>query len=423
MSHHSVPFNWEWQQNPHNYSEVDPETGNPVLKNRVQRRSLRIEYLTHDVAKIPEKSPEIPSNDPDLQSLIALMMEAFEERPIWTRRAMMNRVSHSPHLNLARSAYQYVSYQFKNGPWREALVKHGVDPRTDPKYRIYQTIFFKIDNEVETGGMWKDKRPAHSQRHDRIDSTSHLFDGKKISLDGRVWQVCDITDPLLSRLTHDAPYPKVFNSKVDGWYQNGRFAKIKAIMKTKVIAIRLGKSVTDGDFATALSLPDFVSNRSSRTIYVPVPDLRLTAAELEALTKAGLVNAFSQDQILRRSKKKKLNTSAADVAGGKVPISRSRQKYIQGLWDMSEEAETPPDTPDSRAVEAASQISGMGMFDQAGTPGSGSSVYGRAEEGLFDDDLDEDEDEDDDDEPERESGSEEEEDEDDGDGTRGSHEL
>ena len=410
LSHYSVPFNWEWQQNPNNYSDVDPETGNPVLKNRAQRRSLKIGYLSHDVAKIPDKVPEFPSDDPDLQSLVALMKEALEERPIWTRRAMLNRLSHSPHLNLARSAYQYVSYQFRNGPWREALVKYGVDPRTDPKYRIYQTIFFRISDEVETGGLWRDQRPG-AQRHNKIDLTSHLFDGKNVSLDGRVWQVCDITDPLLYRLTRDAPYPKTFNSKIDSWFQNGRLAKIKAIMKTKLIAILLGKSVTEEDFATALSLPDFVPRRSSRSIYVPVPDLRLTAAELEALTKAGLVNAVSQNRIAKRDKKRKLKASTDAAVGGKRPISKGSQKYIQSLWDMSEEVETP-ETPDSRALEAVSQMSGMGMFDQ-GTPGS--SSYDRGEGGLFDDDLDdEDEDEDENDEHERELGSEEEEDEDDG---------
>ncbi|TVY44231.1 Transcription factor tau subunit [Lachnellula occidentalis] len=410
LSHHSVPFNWEWQQNPNNYTDVDPETGNPVLKSRAPHRYLRVDYLSHDVAKIPDKGPEVPSGDPNLQSLVAILKEALEERPIWTRRALVNRLGQSPHLSLLKSAYQYVSYQFKNGPWREALVKYGVDPRSDPKYRIYQTIFFRISDDVEPGVLWKDQRREQMLRYVRTDPTSHLFDGKHVSLEGRVWQICDITDPLLYRLARDAPYPREFSSKIDGWFQNGRFAKIKAIMKTKLIAIRLGKPLTDQDFAIALSLPDAVAKSSSRRVYVPVPDLRLTAAEFEALTKAGLVKPLSQKQILKKAKKD------SDGSGGAKPlVSKSNQRYVQSLWDMSEQA--APETPDSRALEAVTQMNGMGMLDQ-GPPGLNSDVYGRVARGVLDDDLadedeDEDEDEDDeDDEPERESGSEEEEDED-----------
>jgi len=411
MSHHSLPFNWEWQQNPNNYTDVDPETGNPVLKSRAPQRHLRVDYLSHDVAKIPDKGPEVPSDDPNLQSLVAILKEALEERPIWTRRALLNRLGHSPHLSLIKSAYQYVSYQFKNGPWREALVKYGVDPRSDPKYRIYQTIFFRISDDAEPNKLWKDQRREQMLRYNRTDPTSHLFDGKHVSLEGRVWQICDITDPLLHRLARNALYPKEFSSKIDGWFQNGRFAKIKAIMKTKLIAIRLGKSVTDQDFAVALSLPDTVAKSSSRRVYVPVPDLRLTAAELEALTKSGLVKPLSQKQILKKAKKD------FDASGGVKPlVSKSNQRYVKSLWDQSEQ--TGPGTPDSRALEAVSQMNGLGMLDQ-GTPSSSSDPHGRAARGLLNDDLanededeDEDEEDDDDDEPERESGSEDEEDED-----------
>jgi hypothetical protein len=72
---------------------------------------------------------------------------------------------------------------------------------------------------------------------------------------------------------------------------------------------------------------------------------------------------------------------------------------------------------DSRAQEAADQLSNMGMFDQAGTPGSGSgtprSVEEHGSDGSMDDEDSEDQDDDEDD-LEQES---EEEDESDGDRT------
>lgn len=334
---------------------------------------------------------------------------------------MVNRISHSPHLQHVRHAFQFVSYQFKNGAWREAAIKLGFDPRKDPKCRIYQTVFFKTsgDEERHTGTRnetWQEKRSRDGRmdlsRRERTEKelTSHIFDGKSVMAEGKVWQVCDVTDPLLLRLIQESPYPSTCDSKVDGWFPNGSWAKIKALMRTKLIAARIGKEVSDQDFEISLSQPDFVAGKTSRGITVPVPDLPLTDAEMASIKKAGLATSDFQ---LKKAKKiaRHLGLGRAATRGQDGKALRMYNGRVVGSVPVE------PETPDSRAHEAADQMSRMGMFDQVGTPGSGSGILRSVEEpgseGSMENEDSEDQDDDEDD-LEQES---EEEDESDGDRT------
>src|SRR6187402_1845552 len=217
MTGHTLPFNWGWHQNPNIVEDRHAATGERILVNRSKPTKVSLKYLSHDVESIPNgPSAEVP-DDPPLRQLVASLKEALEVRPVWTRRSLINHVSDSPVLYLVRVALQYVSYQFKGGPFRDAIIKFGVDPRTDKKYRQYQTFFFKLyEEEEKVANMpWREVRtsfniskrsgkPAHGQ--------THIFNGKSLTLDGKVWQVCDITDPLLAKLIREAPYPDQFDS-------------------------------------------------------------------------------------------------------------------------------------------------------------------------------------------------------------------
>lgn len=107
--------------------------------------------------------------------------------------------------SLFKEATQYVGFSFKSGPWRDALVKYGVDPRKDPKYRVYQTLSFQLMSKdkmlaaakkmpdgkntwIRSERYRKDQQPTHP---------SHVFDGKGITTNGKTWQMCDIQEPLI----------------------------------------------------------------------------------------------------------------------------------------------------------------------------------------------------------------------------------
>ena len=157
------------------------------------------------------------SLDPHSYQMLQKLRTAFDERPIMTRRVVYNMFPNEVEAQI-KELFRYIVYVFPAGPWRDALVRFGVDPRTDPKYRIYQTMTFKIPTvrqpvgrgnvaaqrsdevgETQGQGEWMDNRVRWKRgvKNQERDTQSHFFDGKKVVCDGRTWQVCDITDPFI----------------------------------------------------------------------------------------------------------------------------------------------------------------------------------------------------------------------------------
>ncbi len=147
----------------------------------------------------PSELPDLGSLHPLTQQTVRRLRELLEERPLWTRRALSNQMSVGGAV--LKYAWQYSGYMFRSGPWRDSLVKFGVDPRSDPKYRIYQTLTFQLPSNGKDA-QWRGERTRYRKykRGKLRNRNSHIFDGKNVSLDGKVWQVCDIMDPLLKGL-------------------------------------------------------------------------------------------------------------------------------------------------------------------------------------------------------------------------------
>ncbi|KAL8906883.1 MAG: hypothetical protein Q9207_001738 [Kuettlingeria erythrocarpa] len=180
------------------------------------------------------------------------MRGIFARRPVCTRRSVQNQIP--PEIwkavgtNAAKHLWQYVGFLWNSGPWRDAICAFGVDPRKDKEMRRYQTAVFQVEPEPV------DSRPKPGlMTRTRIDRNlaakgeniqGHLFDGRTVRLDGKVWQMCDITDPLLRSMLDAAPVRNECDTASDGWYTNGTWAKVKAIMKAKMLAI-LGGNADD----------------------------------------------------------------------------------------------------------------------------------------------------------------------------------
>jgi general transcription factor 3C polypeptide 5 (transcription factor C subunit 1) len=144
------------------------------------------------IAEIPEKPSDVPPYE-RLDSLhkecVDALRELFEKRPIWTRRALYNNFPKRLQT-MVRFTMAHVAYMWRAGPWRDTCVAYGIDPRTDPKYRKYQSVFFQI----ETHKSRMSYQTGHTQ------DKSHIFDGQHLIRDGRCFQLCDVTDPLLQQL-------------------------------------------------------------------------------------------------------------------------------------------------------------------------------------------------------------------------------
>ncbi|KAK0123770.1 tau 95 subunit of transcription factor TFIIIC [Cadophora gregata] len=337
MSSHALPFNWGWHQAVHLTQEQD-EKGNRILINHSKPEKGGVIYLSHDVEEIPTEPDREEPTDESIQELIATLKEAMKERPIWTRRSLLNRVGNVPGIYQFKQAIPFVGYQFKGGPWRDALIEFGVDPRTDPRYRQYQTFFFQFNDESEKleGEPWRDNRQNFnlSKEHGitHTNDNTHVFDGKKLTLDGKIWQVCDITVPLLVNLMEDAPYREKCEILTDGWYCNGTIAKFKGIMKTKLVAVKARREVADSEFEPALAIPDIVPDKLSKLIPVPLPDLGLSQNALDDMTKDGVLSKSEATTIQRWFRNKK--------------SYKARQERIRGV--AGNDPDRPAATPKSQ---------------------------------------------------------------------------
>lgn len=271
MTDHPFPFNWGYHQNS-NIKVTINTAGQRVLVNQSDPAKLQTLYVSHKIDQVPAAPPlPDPINEPRLQEMIDETRIALQERPIWTRRALLNRLARPDAMYSLKKTIQYVGYQFRGGPWRDSVIKFGIDPRKDPKYSVYQTLFFKIFDETERqpGQRWTANRSEYV-RAAGTSPVSHVFDGQSVYLDGKVWQICDITDPLcLKVLEHGVIMPECDVAE-NGWYANGTYAKLKAVMRTKISALMLGREMADSEFDDVLAFPDVLPGKKS--VFVPVPN-------------------------------------------------------------------------------------------------------------------------------------------------------
>ncbi|KAK4657311.1 tau 95 subunit of transcription factor TFIIIC [Podospora pseudocomata] len=352
----SLPFSYGYNQNPHtkelasggsklvpdgvdDNSDEDDEYARVV--NVTARGPAAGYFIAQDeypVPTAPKKQPDM--TDPQIAAIINEMRAAMEERPIWTRRSMWNRLGAKfaelpKNGGLVRHCLQFAGYQFKGGPWRDALVKYGLDPRSDPKYRVYQTLIFKLHktrigsvgrswqavrrNEISVtnfGRYWRELgvgngAPRMGGRVDEALLRTHVFDGESFSTDGKVWQVIDITDPLLKSLFEGAEVRQVCDNEVSGFYHRVLWSVAKAIMKTKMLAVRFNRELRDEDFSAALEAVRGPENGGDggggRSIGISLPDLNLSPEECEQLRghkmRPGVKQGTKRDRWAEKKKK------------------------------------------------------------------------------------------------------------------------
>lgn len=204
-----------------------------------------------------------------LPRAIEELQKLLEVRPLVTKRVALNAM---PPVSdtIFKEATQYVGYSFKAGPWRDSLIRYGVDPRKDPKYRFYQTMTFQADREAfrqapesaKVGDGNHNTLWARTLRHKRADPTTHIFDGKNITANGKTWQICDVTDPIVHDIFHTENIRTVCDVYQWGWYHNGTVAKGRAIMKDKMRYLFAGEVPPAEDYIPIAAMPEIVTSNS-----------------------------------------------------------------------------------------------------------------------------------------------------------------
>lgn len=262
------------------------ETGRQITFNRQAPARIFTPTVTHDcpASEIPTAIPAAAASEDSLDDLIKSLIKQTRdfmqnERPIATRRVLLNHVGQN-YGNELKHVFQYCGYYFRSGPWRDALIPFGVDPRTDPKYRVYQTMTFKIivrgkENEPEDRTKWN--RSVRLNPTDAPDNMTHIFDGTRVTPDAKVWQACDVTDPLLRSILDGDPPREVCEILQDGWYLNGAWAKARVIMRDKIGLIMSGVTPTDSiyDKLVAISNHLTVDNLQVATFFAKKDGFRV----------------------------------------------------------------------------------------------------------------------------------------------------
>lgn len=197
-----------YRQNP-SVKQVVDHLGNVSTINVHAGAKVANPPVPFDVDIVPQApSPNLPAIEtltPAMQRLINTALRIMQDRPIFTRRALYNCMPGNDWdivgQNTAKMVYQYAGYMFSSGPWRDALVRYGVDPRTDPRFRIYQTMIFMLETEPKDNrSRFNRTKPDRTKSEQVSRKESHLFDGVTVSKDGKIWQVCDISEPFLKVL-------------------------------------------------------------------------------------------------------------------------------------------------------------------------------------------------------------------------------
>ena len=216
--------------------------------------------------------PGLPAErdlSPYMQSLIANIRALLLQRPIVTRQLLYNRLGWDKRTKLRQAAI-YCGFFFESGPWREALVRWGVDPRKDPEYRKYQTVSFL--SYIKSGTS---KHRAVFDQHvmklakmspEELES-EHTFDGVHVSQTGNLFQFCDITDPLISKILATKDIRTTCAPTFQGWYHVGTWAKATVILKDKMNAIIGGEKPDDSIYQRIIEWPELWDDKEMAAQY------------------------------------------------------------------------------------------------------------------------------------------------------------
>lgn len=169
----------------------------PRVFTRYRTQTMHI--VPYDADPVPIGAPPwlVPEEQTDAftKKMIAQLRVLLVARPVITRRAAFNALQEGTIADL-RHALPYAGYMFKSGPWRDALVVFGTDPRTEVKYAQYQTFFFQLKGIANIPEQRYYRLPKAINAAER-PRDSHVFDGRTVQTDGSIWQMCDLKDPEL----------------------------------------------------------------------------------------------------------------------------------------------------------------------------------------------------------------------------------
>lgn len=194
-----VPFRWTNDGSP--YQEPTPDAQEPpVISTRPKSHEFDILKVRHDVRTVPHlpkaEWPAEKTLKPEVQHLIFRLRALLQQQAVVTKRLLQDRLQPKVASEL-KVATRYCGYYFSSGPWRDAIVRYGYDPRRSPADMFLQTVSFQKDR-TETSGPRSWAKPLEANR-------PKVFDGVSPPVEPRTYQVYEITDRLLRDIIESEP--------------------------------------------------------------------------------------------------------------------------------------------------------------------------------------------------------------------------
>ena len=289
----SFPQQYSYRQSTYAKEVIDHGTGQRVLKLPIGHSNgitfmSSIHHFDEAYPTSPEPGlPPLATQPKAVRNLYPILTELFNQRPIWTRRALLNHLPDDIIYDKLRFSLGYIAFVIRSGPWRDCICKLGVDPRTSPAYRKYQTTMIQMPRSDKGNGY---KTPRSSDWARSADKTSHIFTGQiPQPQDGSIWQLCDIADPQLKAIVDidESQLNQECENQFFGWYRNGTYSKIRTAMKAKIDALSKDERLDDSVFERFLAqLPEHLDYFNMKDVelgniiygYLPMP---MTDLEVE----------------------------------------------------------------------------------------------------------------------------------------------
>lgn len=272
------------------YSDIQSKTpktveNNPKLPLNIigqsrKRRAGFAVFATFDSADpIDEPQPEavLQLKNYPLELEVKKRLDAlFNERPIWTRNALIGR------LKCERAKLKHslpcTAYYFTNGPWRALWVRFGYDPRKDLASKIYQIMDLRINPNIPINDHKNKRRQTYyslpnksMQNQQRIatinteclastskdenieedvedDEKKNLlsyeyFPGELPTYRQCFYQLCDIHLESVQKLIHQNDGHEDFCHEKDGWCIPGTLEKCRELIIADIIKTNESKEM------------------------------------------------------------------------------------------------------------------------------------------------------------------------------------
>lgn len=157
--------------------------------------------------------------------LFAVVSGYFSRRPCWLKNVLLVQLRQAGARVAGgelKTVLKYLSYTFRNGPWKHTFCAFGYDPRSSPRSVIYQNVSLKLK-----------KKEAEDYED---DPEEELYDPTFTDLSARcirAYQLGDVAlTPLQEMLQGKLISGEGSCSKEHGWLSSSEHALVLKLMKS-----------------------------------------------------------------------------------------------------------------------------------------------------------------------------------------------